>query len=174
MNRQRRTSLAFGLILLLLGAWFLALQLVPSLEDWVAANFEWPLFTVGAGALLLLIALVTGVPDLAVPAAITAGIGGLLYWQNATGNWASWSYAWALIPGFAGVGVVLSGLLGQNTRANLREGLRLMVISLVLFFVFASLLGGVNYFGPYWPVLLILLGLWLLVQPFLRGGRSSE
>ena len=40
-----------------------------------------------------------------VPASIVTGIGGLLYWQNATGRWESWSYAWALIVASVGVSI---------------------------------------------------------------------
>ena len=169
MDRERRSGLAAGLILILLGAWFLAVQLLPGLRLWVNATLSWPLIIVGVGVLLLVIGLLVGAPGMAVPAAIVGGIGGLLYWQNATGNWASWAYAWTLIPGFVGVGLLLAGLLGENPRQTLREGSRMVVISLILFAVFSSFLGGWRIFGPYWPVLIILLGLWLLVQPLLRS-----
>jgi len=152
------------LVLILLGAWFLAAQFVPGWQDW----FEWPLSIVGVGVLLLVIGLVTGVPDLAVPACIVGGIGALLYWQNTTGNWESWSYAWALIPGFVGVGIVLSGLLGGGFRQGVREGSPLILISLILFAVFGSLFGALKPLGDYWPVLLIVLGLLVLVQGLFR------
>ena len=42
--------------------------------------------------------LLTGQPGMLVPACIVGGIGGMLYWQNLTGDWASWSYSWSLIP----------------------------------------------------------------------------
>jgi hypothetical protein len=165
MNRRRRSSLTGGLILILLGAWFLAVQLVPGLQEW----FSWPWIIIGIGVLMLIIGLLAGVPDMAVPACIIGGIGGLLYWQNATDNWESWAYAWALIPGFVGVGIVLSGLFGGRVGKSLREGGNLILISLILFIVFGAFLGGPNLLGDYWPVLLILLGLWLLVRPFFRS-----
>ena len=164
MDHRRRSSLAGGLVLILLGAWFLVAQFVPGWQDW----FEWPLSIVGIGAVLLIIGLVTGVPGLAVPACIVGGIGGLLYWQNVTGNWESWSYAWALIPGFVGVGIVLSGLLGGGFRQGVREGSPLILISLILFAVFGSLFGALKPLGDYWPVLLIVLGLLVLVQGLFR------
>lgn len=165
MNRGRRSSLAGGLILILLGAWFLAMQLVPGLHMW----FSWPWIIIGIGVLMLLIGLLAGVPDMAVPACIIGGIGGLLCWQNATNNWESWAYAWALIPGFVGVGIVLSGLFGGRVGPSLREGGNLILISLILFIIFGAFLGGPNLLGNYWPVLLILLGLWLLVRPLFRS-----
>lgn len=169
MSAQRRSGMAIGIILILLGLWFLADQLFPQLNRWLNVDFSWPLFVVGAGVVFFLFALFAGVPDLAIPACIIGGIGGLLYWQNATGNWESWAYAWALIPGFAGVGVLLKGLLGGHPRQSFREGSGMIVTSLILFLIFGSFLGGPNLLGDYWPVLLILLGAWLLVRPWLRA-----
>ena len=165
MNRSRRSGLAGGLILILLGAWFLAVQFMPGLQAW----FSWPWIIIGVGVVMLLIGLLSGVPDLAVPACIIGGIGGLLYWQNATGNWDSWSYAWSLIPGFVGVGIILSGLFGGKVLKSLREGGNLILISLILFVIFAAFLGGPNLLGDYWPVLLILLGLWVLIRSLFRS-----
>jgi hypothetical protein len=165
MDSQRRSSLAGGLVLVLLGALFLAVQWVPGLQLW----FSWPLIIIGIGVLLLIVGLLTGVPAMAIPACIVGGIGGLLYWQNATGNWESWAYAWALIPGFVGVGMVLSGLLGGDTRQTVRGGAWLILISLVLFAVFASFFGALGLVGSYWPVLLIGLGLLVLAQSLFRS-----
>jgi hypothetical protein len=127
------------------------------------------------GALLLVLGLILGAPGLAVPAAIVAGIGGILYYQDLTGDWDSWAYMWTLIPGFVGVGVLLQGLLGEDTRRNLRHGLNLMVISAVLFLVFSAFLGGWNLLGNFGPaILLILLGLWVLGSGLYRSIRSSN
>ena len=168
MMAQRRSSLAFGLVLVLLGVWFLVVQFIPGLQDWFRLEMTWPLIIVGVAVLLLVFGILAGVPAMLMPASIVGGIGGLLYWQNATGHWESWAYAWTLIPGFVGVGTLLMGLLGQETRRSITGGVWLIVISLVLFAVFGSFLGGPNLFGPYWPVLLIALGLLLLVQSFFR------
>lgn len=168
MRRQRSSNLAVGLILVLIGAWFLAIQFLPNLRVWFNLNLSWPLIVIGAGVMLLLIGLLSGSPGMAVPACIVGGIGGLLYYQNLSGNWGSWAYAWTLIPGFAGAGVFLSGLLGNRPKRSLSEGLNLIVISLVLFLVFAAFLGGPNLLGPFWPLLVILLGVWLIIRSFLR------
>ena len=45
----------------------------------------------------------------------------------------------------------------------------LVVISAVLFSVFGSFFGAVGYLGQYWPVLLIVLGVVLLVQSLIKG-----
>ena len=168
MDRQNRRNLVIGLILVLLGVWFLAVQYVPELGNWIDLEWSWPLLIVGVGASLLLFGILVDAPGMAVPAVIVGGIGGILYYQSTTGDWTSWSYLWTLIPGFVGVGIILAGLLGGNFRGSLSEGGGLIIISLILFAIFASITGGWNLLGVYWPVLLILLGLWLLVRSFIR------
>lgn len=168
MNKRRRTGLVGGTLLILLGVWFLLVQYVPEFEGLLNIEFSWPLFVIGAGVVLLILGLLTGEPGMAVPACIVGGIGVLLYYQNQTGNWASWAYAWTLIPGFAGVGAIFAGLLGDKSKNSIRDGLNLILISAVMFLIFGSFLGGLDLLGPYWPVLLILLGVWFLIQPLFR------
>lgn len=164
MDRRSRSNIAIGLILLLLGVYFLGQQLFPNLTIWV--TFSWPMIIMGVGVFLLLLGLLVGEPGLAVPASIVGGIGGILYWQNLTGNWGSWSYIWTLIPGFVGVGLLLTALLGGHPRQSLREGINLVVISLILFVFFFGLSTRGNW--QYWPVALIALGVWILVSGFWR------
>ncbi len=168
MTAQRRSSLAFGFLLVLLGAWFLAVQYVPGLQNLFQLEMTWPFAVIGVGVLLLVFGIVAGIPAMAIPACIVAGIGGILYWQNATDRWDSWAYAWTLFPGFVGVGMILMGLFGHETRRSIAGGVWLVIISAVLFAIFASFLGGPNILGPYWPVLLIALGVVLLFQTFFR------
>lgn len=168
MERNRGSGLAGGIVLILLGLLWLAANLVPGLQVWIGGPMGWPVIVVAVGVFLLILGVLVGAPGMAVPAAIVGGIGGLLYWQNLTGNWESWSYAWALIPGFVGVGIILSGLLQGRVGRSFDAGLWLVVISTVLFLVFGSFLGGQNMLGPYWPVLLIVLGALLLLRPLLR------
>ena len=168
MSQAQRSSLVGGLLLVGLGALFLVYQLSPSLRELFSLEFSWPLIVVGVGVFLLFLGLVVGAPEMAVPAAIVGGIGGLLYWQNATDNWESWAYAWTLIPGFVGIGIILAGLLGGRLAKGLRDGLGLLIISLVGFAIFGSFLGGFDALGPYWPLLLILAGVAILIRPLFR------
>lgn len=168
MNKEQRSNLAIGILLILLGGWFLAGQFFPELKELINIENAWPLIVVGVGVFLLALGLLVRAPGLAVPACIVAGIGGILYWQFTTGNWETWSYAWALIPGFVGVGVILARILGDNDSHAFKEGLRLILISLVLFAVFFLFLGGEGMFQEYWPILIILLGIWVFVRAILR------
>ena len=105
---EKRSSIVGGLILIGVGTMFLLLQLFPSLADQIDLARQWPLVIVTVGGVFLLTA-VLGTPPLAIPGSIIGGIGGILYYQNLTGDWASWAYVWALIPGFVGVGIILDG-----------------------------------------------------------------
>ncbi len=166
MDKRRSPGIVISIILILLGLWFLAVEFVPWLSAWVGGDRGWPLTIVAVGLGLFIVGLVTGAPGMSVPACIVGGIGGLLYWQNATGHWESWAYAWALIPGFGGVGTMLMGLLSGQWR-TVGAGAWTLFVSLVLFAVFGSFLGGLGLFGAYWPALLIMLGVLLLVRALL-------
>jgi len=173
MSRQNRTQLALGVLLVLVGAWFIAVRQVPILKPFSNLNWDWPFYVIGAGAILLVIGLVTDAPRMAIPAAIVAGIGGILYYQNITHDWESWDFMWTLVPGFVGVGSILAGLLGDDLRHNFGRGINLIMISAVIFLIFAAIFNRISILGNYGvAVLLILLGLYVigrgLIHP--RGG----
>jgi hypothetical protein len=168
MKQRNRSNLAFGLVLILVGAAFLAVQLFPGLQGLFDVSQNWPLIIIGAGVLMLLLGAVSGAPGMAVPASIVAGIGGILFWQNATGNWESWSYVWALIPGFVGIGVILNGVLSGQARQGLQDGGRTILVSLVMFAIFGAFFGRELFAGWVWPGLLILAGFLILLSNFIR------
>ena len=176
MTSSQRSALIGGLILIGIGILFLIGQLVPGLFNWLDA-FSWPLTIVAAGVVLLIIGVLANAPGMAVPACIVGGIGLLLYWQNHTGNWESWAYAWALIPGFVGVGTLLMGVW-QGKWDEARGGLWLIVISALLFVVFGSFLGGLfggslGFIGQWWPVALIALGVLSLIDALAKRRRAA-
>jgi len=168
MSRQSRSNLVVGILLVLIGALILAGRFIPGVKDWLELDYTWPLIVVAVGIFLFLLGLLTGAPGLAVPACIVGGIGGILYWQNATGNWASWAYLWTLIPGFVGIGIIISGFLSGEWRSSLREGITTILTSIFLFVIFWLFLGGSAIGWEYWPALLIIFGLWILVRQLFR------
>jgi hypothetical protein len=170
MDRRPRSAIAAGSILILLGIFFLVTRFVPTLFD----TFGWPLLIVGVGAIFLVVALVTWTPGLAVPACIIGGIGALLYWQNATGEWWTWSYAWTLIPGFVGVGVAVNELLAGRPLRALLEGGWPVLISLLLFFLFGSFFGALPWQGPWWAIVLIAIGVLVILRPLVRGKTKTR
>jgi hypothetical protein len=169
MENRQRSSIVLGTLLVIVGLVFLLGEWVPELRPWLDIDYSWPLIVVGVGVFFLVMGLITGVPSLAIPATIVGGIGVMLYVQNATDAWESWAYAWTLIPGFVGLGMILAGLLGGvGPDASLQKGGGLIVTSLVLFTIFGSFFGALGFMGPYWALLLIgagaILVAWALIQ----------
>lgn len=173
--KQNRSNLALGIILLVVGGWLLVSRQVPEIQEWLSDHSTGSIYTIGAGVLILLIGLITNAPGMAVPASIVAGIGGILYYQEVNSAYASWSYMWTLIPGFVGVGSILAGILGENSRRNFRSGFRLLVISAVMFVIFGSFLGGLDILGEFGlPIILIALGLYVLARGFIRVNKGGN
>ena len=176
MSRQNRTQLVLGVLLVLLGAWFIAVKQFSILKPFSDLNWGWPWYVIGTGALLLVIGLLTGAPRMAIPASIVAGIGVILYYQNLTTppDYLSWEFMWTLIPGFVGVGTILAALLGDGLRYNVGRGLNLIVISAVLFLIFAAIFHRITILGSYGvAALLILLGLYVIAHGLLRPQKGG-
>ncbi len=172
--RQNRSNLFLGILLIAIGAWLVATRQVPSLQQFTE-NMTGAMWTIAAGLLILVIGLLTGAPGMAVPASIVAGIGGILYYQDQANDYSTWAYMWTLIPGFIGVGSILEGILGENTRRNMASGLRLIVFSAVLFLIFGTFLGDLEFLGDYGvAIILILLGLFILGRGFISRGGQNE
>ena len=172
MERKQRSDLALGVLLVLVGVAAILDRFVPAFSILRQTYFEWPVWVIGFGGLLLLIGLITANWDVFVPGMVFAGIGGILYWQNETGQWESWSYIWALIPGFVGLGLLLQGLL-SGERMKMREGLKTILVSLVLFAIFGSFLGPLSQMGFIWPAVLICIGLFIFVRSLFGSSRQS-
>ncbi len=173
MEKRNRTQLVLGIILILVAGWLIATRADPALARIIQLPpFDWPIWVVLSGAILLVIGLLVGAPGMAIPACIVAGIGGILYYQNATGHWESWAYMWTLIPGFVGVGSLLAGLLGEDFKASVRNGLNALIISAILFAIFGTFFHAWSVLGiysTYVPVAFLFLGgIWLIVRGLLR------
>lgn len=154
-----------GIILIVLGALSLLFRNVD------VASFGWPIFIVLPGVLMLGWAFLgdKDVSGLAVPGCIVTTVGLILFIQNATNTFESWSYTWALVMASAGVGIFLKGSL-DNDSAGQRDGTRLASLGLGLFAVFGIFFEffifdnfGDGALGGYLlPLLLIAGGVYLL------------
>jgi hypothetical protein len=169
MDQRSRSALVVGTILILLGVFFLAMRIVPGILD----TLSWPFIVIGVGVLFFVLALATWTPGLAIPAFIIGGIGGILYWQNLTGAWWTWSFVWALIPGFVGVGVAVNELLEGKPLKALVEGGWPIAISLLLFFLFGSFFGALPWLGSWWAVILIAIGVLVILKPLIRKKKGD-
>ena len=173
MENRNRTQLVLGILLILVAGWLIITRANPAMARYIQLPpFDWPMWVVLSGALLLVIGLLVGAPGMAIPACIVAGIGAILYFQNASGNWESWSYMWTLIPGFVGIGELLAGVLGQDFKASVSNGLNAILTSAVLFAIFGTFFHAWTIFGVnsvYVPIALLFLGgIWLILRGVLR------
>jgi hypothetical protein len=156
-----------------------ALTTNPEWQAWWDSVASWPWLVIAAGGGLLLLGLLINEPDMAVAACIVSGIGLILYYQNESGNWASWAYMWTLISGFAGIGTILAAILGRGGWARVRQGLDMVLISLLMYGLFATLFiplfGGPQVLGPYGPAaLFILAGVYVMIRGILASRRRKE
>lgn len=164
MNKSRNGLLIPGIILLLLGLFLLAMQINPSLARQLNMVLSWPFIIIGVGGVFFLAGLIYRTSGFTIPGCVIGGIGGILYYQNQTGNWESWAYIWALIPGFVGVGILLGELLEGKGIAAIRDSWVLLLISTLLFAIFGSFLGNIAFSGILLPAALIIFGGWMLID----------
>ena len=141
-SMERRSTVGLGLLMIVLGAAFLAAR-AAGVD---IGEVGWPLFPIVAGIVLFAFSFSIGGQAGAGPAiggaiATTAGL--VLSFQNATGLWATWAYAWALVaPGGAGLGLLIYGLVTR--QHDFVEGGRAMfLVGLGLFAAFAFFFEGI-------------------------------
>jgi Domain of unknown function (DUF5668) len=139
---DNRGGIVLGIVLIGLGAIFL----LDRAFDVDLASAGWPLFVIVPGLALL----VWGASQpgqagtgIAVGGGITTVVGLILAVQNATGLWATWAYAWALVgPGGTGIGLIAHSLVhgdaGQRTA-----GLRSVATGVGLFLLFGLFFEGI-------------------------------
>src|SRR5262245_3877735 len=179
-DRGRRGSIVLGVILVVAGL----LAILGRQLDVDVVSIGWPLFVIVPGILLLAGSLfVGGRPGigLAIPGGIVTMTGLVLVFQNATGAYQTWAYAWALVaPGGVGVGLVVYGLLAGE-RDSLRAGGPVRLTRLGLFlafgFIFEAIFGlsGTRFVGfeNAFAIGLIVLGVIVLGLAFAgRRGRT--
>lgn len=131
-------------------------------------TFSWAWVILGLGLQFIVVSALSAVPGLSIPGVILAVIGAILFWQQRSGDWASWSYIWSLIITGVGLSFMVAYLIGLRSRPLLWVGVYFVAISLLFFFVFGAFFGGSSALLRYWPGLFILLGLVILVAGFRR------
>ncbi len=169
--RRPGSSVAFGVVLVVLGLFALLVQFTGF-----DAGQSWPLFVVIPGLTLLVVGYISLGTGALIPGAILTIIGLILAYQSSSGDWTSWAFAWPLVaPGGVGLGLFLQGVRNHDSHL-LRQGRVLMFVAAIIFtigfVIFATIfrISDTDYgwFGKAaLPALLIVVGLVLL-------GRSIQ
>ena len=177
MSSQRNTgSLVGGSLLIIFGLLALLGKLFQGFDFW---GTFWPFFIIGIGALFFVGMFAGGrsVSGLAIPGTIITTIGLMLFYQNITSHWESWSYGWTVILMSVGLGIYIMGFWGQNPTQR-AAGLRVLRLGLIMFIIFGAffelIFTSKMPFGLrsiIFPAGLILLGLYLVLS---RSGLFSS
>ena len=175
--RRGGSGVALGVVLVVVGAFYLVVQLAGA----DLSAFGWPLFVIIPGLTLLIVGFVSLGTGAAIPGGILTMVGLVLAYQNSTGFWTSWAYAWALVaPGGVGLGLFLQGLRERNPSL-IRQGRSLMFIAALIFMVgfvfFESILNisGINdqpLVKAALPALFIVIGILLLGRSIQNSRRT--
>jgi hypothetical protein len=139
----------------------------------------WPFIIIGFGALFFVGMFLLGKSFawMAIPGSIIAANGLMLFLQNLTGRWETWSYSWTVILMSIGVGIYIMGAW-QGDASRRRAGLKLFEVGAVMFVIFGAFfeiifsLGAPEGLRGYvFPVALLLLGSYLVVK---RSGLFTR
>lgn len=182
-EKRNYGALVVGIILICLGALALFERLFQGTRFW---GMVWPLIIIGFGAMFFVGMFMAGKSFawMAIPGSIIAINGVMLFLQDLTGRWETWSYSWTVILMSIGAGIFIMGAW-QGDESRRRAGLKLFEVGAVLFVIFGSFfeilfsLGVPDGLRGYvFPVALLLLGSYLVVKRsgllFARSTKSSD
>jgi hypothetical protein len=131
-----------GIILVVVGG----IVLVSRVADLTLGADAWPLWIIVPGVAMLIGSFAIpprGGLGLAIPGAIIAMVGVVLWVQDVYDVYATWAYAWALVaPTAPGLAMVLYGLV-KGDRDLVGDGVRTTLVGLGLFLGFALFFEGV-------------------------------
>jgi hypothetical protein len=166
-------TVAIGLVLVVVGAVLFAGQAAGI----GIADVGWPFFVIAAGIAVLFIGLVVANEQgMVIGGTITTTVGLVLFYQDQTGRWESWAYAWALVgPAASGLGLAVWGLRSgsgsdvRNGTWGLLGGLAIFAVGF-LFFEGVIGIGGERLALPEWllPVAVIGIGVVVLLRGMLE------
>lgn len=174
VSAQRWSGLTLlGLLLVIVGVGSVALRVIRFDPFAAIAEAGWPYFVIIPGVALMVAALIPSPPrgvGFAIAGAIVTAVGSVLLYQDATGHWESWAYAWALVgPGAAGVAMLVYGL-AFRVPSLVSVGGRIAAIAgtvfIVGYWIFETVFSTGRSpldLGGWWPVGLVGVGLTVLI-----------
>lgn len=152
---NQHSSIWFGVLLIVFGALFLAANFLE-----IRWRDFWPaLFFAGAAMNFAIFLGNRGNYGVLMPATILL-IYGVLFQYCALAGWWRMSELWPTFILGPGVGLLMMYLFGKRESGLLIPAFILIGLSAVFFVAF----GPLRYYGRYWPVILIIIGVLLLLK----------
>jgi hypothetical protein len=156
------SAIGLGVVLLLIGGALFAGQLLDIGID----DVGWPAIVIGIGLVILVLGLVVNREEgMVIGGTVVTTVGLVLLYQNNTGRWESWAYAWALVgPAASGLGMTLWGIRSGDTT-QIRNGTWALLGGLGLFVVGFLFFEGVIGIGgepiplPEWLLPAVVIGI---------------
>jgi len=166
MRTTNRGSLYVAVLLIGMGVLFLAFNLIPGF----AMGSAWPaiFYILAAGFYLppfLWRDQIRSLSGLFIPASIMLALGLIFTYNVLSQDWASWGYAWTLIVAGVGGGMALAGWAGGWGSVPTWVGNWMLLGSLAIFALFASIF-GLPLLKVVGPALLIIAGVVLILRGF--------
>jgi hypothetical protein len=172
------SAIGLGIALLVIGL----LLLVGQLYDIGIEDVGWPAIIIAIGAVILVLGLfVSREQGMVIGGSVVTTVGLVLLYQNNTGHWASWAYAWALVgPAASGLGMTLWGIRSgdpseiRNGTWTLLGGLGIFALGF-LFFEGVIGISGERLPLPEWvlPGAVIAIGLVVLARGIFQHREAT-
>jgi hypothetical protein len=172
------SAVGLGVALLVIGGLLFAGQLFGIGVD----DLGWPAIVIGIGVVIGVLGLfVNREQGMVIGGTVVTTVGLVLLYQDQTGRWETWAYAWALVgPAASGLGMLLWGVR-QADPTEIRNGTWALLTGLGIFVVGFLFFEGVIGIGgeplglPEWllPVVIIGIGVVILARAIFER-RSPE
>ncbi|MBN1540623.1 hypothetical protein JW992_00635 [candidate division KSB1 bacterium] len=173
MSASDRGLLATASVFILIGVLMLALNFVPGAN--LATLWPLALFVVSLGLLLPLLVWPTERKTLAaffIPALVLFALGVIFLYDTLSGDWASWAFAWILIPTSVGAGLYLAARFGAWGSAAQKVGVWMALCGIALFALLGLLFGSAAV-RIFISILLIVCGILILLPVWLSGKKET-
>ncbi|MCF6092653.1 hypothetical protein L1765_01430 [Microaerobacter geothermalis] len=164
MAKKQNNNAVLGTVLIAVGLIFLAREFdIPYIDQ----LFTWQWMMVGIGLVLILFSGRGKDGGLILPGVILIGLG-IHFWGTSFFSW--WPTHWAIFTFIVSIGFFMYSARTKSAGASI-PGIILLLISIIAFFfsgLWFFIAKTFNLLENWWPVLLILVGVYLLFSQFKR------
>jgi hypothetical protein len=170
---QQKGNVYVAILLIVLGGLFLAFNLVTGLH----IGRAWPLFIFAVSFAFFLPPLLWreqrgGLAGLLIPATILFMLALIFTYNILTDDWVIWTYGWILLVFGVGLGIYLAARLGKWGDSTAWVGIWMLIASLAVFTLFATILSS-GLLKLISPVILLIAGGLLLLRGLVKKSPPA-